>query len=107
MKRAERLGVIEGGNHPLDLPPVTKTLDVAGVAAVARPRRRFERRKLAILLDEFRCVSQRMAAVDVGKVHERALTRESVVGSRIDRVKNRFTTCLRWRAPPASAKAGP
>src|SRR5215210_4968082 len=99
--------MIESGNHPLDLPPVAKALDVAGVAATAGTRRCFEQRTLSELLDQLRGVVQRTSAVDIGKVHIRLLTSEAVVGSRIDTVNGRFTTRFGWRGTLASAKAAP
>ena len=78
MDPAVGLSAIEGGDYPLDLPPVAEGQHIAGVAAVAGAGRGDQHRLAPEIVDELRCVGQRQAAMDVGEVHARALSRAAV-----------------------------
>lgn len=59
----------ERSDDPLNLPPVTKTRDVAVVAAAFSTYRGLESGIVAVALDQVGSVGQRDAAMDEGAIH--------------------------------------
>src|SRR3982751_6494015 len=71
---AADLVAAERGDHPLDLPPMTKAGDIAVVAAALGPRRRLETGVVAEAFDQLRGISKRNPTVNEGTVHQRLVS---------------------------------
>lgn len=60
-------------DHPLDLPPVAKTDDIASVAALLGAARRLQPRIVSEALDQLGRVGKRRPSGDEGRVHSSVL----------------------------------
>ena len=69
MNHPANVRAAQRGDHPLDLPPMAKARDIAGVTAGLGPHRGFETGVIAERVDQVRCVGKRCATGDVRCVH--------------------------------------
>ena len=59
----------EGGDDPLDLPPVAEFQDIAGIAAGFGTHRCLQAGIVAEPVDQFRCVGKRRPSSDIRSIH--------------------------------------
>ena len=98
MDGAANLFAAQRRDHPLDLPPVTETNDIAGVAAQVGKRRGFVAGVVAEAAQKLGCVGQRHASTDEGCVHTQVFTGAPLSGLPTKIVNAAFTMSLRIAA---------
>ena len=91
MNGAADLVAAEHRDHALDLPPMAKAHDIAGVPADVRARRRLVARIVAELLEKLRGVGEGRPPADEGCVHGTANNMDPVTRLPTKVVKARFT----------------